>query len=46
MFSLERMSPEDAATLDARVRELMLPWSYDGMLELQTMGSVVWGCAA
>jgi SAM-dependent methyltransferase len=46
MFSLERMAPEDAATLDEQVRELVLPWSSHGMLQLQTMGSVVWGRAA
>jgi SAM-dependent methyltransferase len=42
-LSLERMSPEDAAALDQQLRKLVQPWSKDGMLQLQTTGSVVWG---
>jgi trans-aconitate methyltransferase len=42
-YSLQRMSPDDAATLDQRARKLLQPWSTDGMLRLQTTGSVVWG---
>jgi SAM-dependent methyltransferase len=42
-FSLERMSPEDATALDQQVRDLARPWSTEGMLQLRTTGSVVWG---
>jgi SAM-dependent methyltransferase len=42
-FSLERMRPEEAAALDGEVRELVRPWSGDGMLQLAVAGSVVWG---
>jgi SAM-dependent methyltransferase len=42
-FSLGRMAPGVAATLDEEVRELVRPWSRDGLLHLQVMGSVVWG---
>jgi trans-aconitate methyltransferase len=43
MFSLDRMAPDDAASLDQQVREILRPWSQDGMLQLQIGGSVVWG---
>ncbi len=42
-FSLERMRPEDAVSLDRHVRELVRPWSKDGVLQLAITGSVVWG---
>jgi hypothetical protein len=42
-FSLDRMAPAEATAFDQAVRELMRPWSRDGMLQLQVTGSVVWG---
>jgi SAM-dependent methyltransferase len=42
-FSLERMSPADAETLDQEVRDLVQQYAKDDMLQLQTTGSVVWG---
>ena len=42
-FSLDRMSPADAAVLDQHLRGLVQPWSSGGALQLQTTGSVVWG---
>lgn len=42
-FSRERMRPEDAAAFDARVRELVTPYSEGGMLHLDVFGVVVWG---
>lgn len=43
MFSLDRLAPAEAASLDRQVREVLLPWSHDGMLQLEVAGSVVWG---
>jgi trans-aconitate methyltransferase len=42
-LSLEHMPASDAATFDRQLRDLVSPWSKEGMLELQTVGSVVWG---
>ncbi|HLW01426.1 MAG TPA: class I SAM-dependent methyltransferase [Ktedonobacterales bacterium] len=42
-LSLEQMPPEEAAAFDERLRSMVEPWSRDGMLELQTVASVVWG---
>jgi ubiquinone/menaquinone biosynthesis C-methylase UbiE len=42
-LSRESMAPEAAAAFDAGLRDLVLPWSEDGMLELQTVGSIEWG---
>jgi ubiquinone/menaquinone biosynthesis C-methylase UbiE len=42
-LSLDRMPAADAATFDQQLRDLVSPWSTDGTLELQTVGSVVWG---
>lgn len=42
-LSRENMLPAASAAFDQRLRELVEPWSEDGMLRLQTVGSVVWG---
>jgi trans-aconitate methyltransferase len=42
-LSLDHMPTADAATFDRQLRGLVSPWSKEGMLELQTVGSVVWG---
>ncbi|MGH2390856.1 MAG: class I SAM-dependent methyltransferase [Chloroflexota bacterium] len=42
-FSPARMSSADATALDQQVRDLVRPWSREGMLRLRTTGSVVWG---
>jgi Mg/Co/Ni transporter MgtE len=42
-LSLAHMPASDAATFDRQLRDLVSPWSKEGMLELQTVGSVVWG---
>jgi hypothetical protein len=42
-LSLDRMPPAEAAAFDQQVSALVRPWSGDGVLQLETMGSVVWG---
>jgi hypothetical protein len=42
-LSLDYMPAADAAAFDRQLRDLVSPWSKEGMLELQTVGSVVWG---
>jgi hypothetical protein len=42
-LSLAHMPASVAATFDRQLRDLVSPWSKEGMLELQTVGSVVWG---
>lgn len=42
-FSRERMSEAMATAFDNEVRELVTPFSRDGMVELQVIGEVVWG---
>ncbi len=37
------MPAADANAFDRQLRTLVEPWSTDGLLELQTVGSVVWG---
>jgi len=45
MASLSRahMEAADAAVFDRKVWELVQPWSMGGTLELQAVGTVVWG---
>jgi SAM-dependent methyltransferase len=42
-LSLERMPPTDAASFDTGVREMVEPWSDEDSIQLQCIGSVVWG---
>jgi len=42
-LSRDHMSGADANAFDQQLRTLVEPWSTDGLLELQTVGSVVWG---
>ena len=42
-LSLEHMHPADAAAFDAGVRELVEPLSDEGHIQLQCIGSIVWG---
>jgi trans-aconitate methyltransferase len=42
-LSLDHMPASDAATFDWQLRDLVSPWSKEGVLELQTVGSIVWG---
>jgi SAM-dependent methyltransferase len=42
-LSRDRMRPEDAAAFDADLRALVEPFAADGQIELQVIGSVVWG---
>src|SRR5919202_4988484 len=42
-LSLDYMPAADAAAFDRQLRDLVSPWSKEGMLELQTVGSIVWG---
>jgi hypothetical protein len=42
-LSLDYMPASDAATFDRQLRDLVSPWSTAGTLELQTVGSIVWG---
>ena len=42
-LSLDHMPAPDAAAFDRQLRDLVSSWSKEGMLELQTVGSIVWG---
>jgi len=42
-LSRDHMPAADADAFDRQLRTLVEPWSTDGLLELQTVGSVVWG---
>lgn len=42
-LSRESMATDAAAGFDEQLRSLVEPWSEDGMLELQTVGSIEWG---
>ena len=42
-LSLDYMPAPDAAAFDRQLRDLVSSWSKEGMLELQTAGSIVWG---
>jgi trans-aconitate methyltransferase len=42
-LSLDRMPAADAAAFDRQLRDLVSSWSKEGMLELQTVGGIVWG---
>ncbi len=42
-LSQGRMPPADFAAFDSRLRELVAPYCKEGMIELQTIASVVWG---
>jgi trans-aconitate methyltransferase len=42
-LSLDRMPPAESAAFDQQLSAVVRPWSRDGMLQLETMGSVVWG---
>jgi ubiquinone/menaquinone biosynthesis C-methylase UbiE len=42
-LSLERMTPENAAEFDSRLRSAVKQWSANGLLTLQTVGIVMWG---
>jgi ubiquinone/menaquinone biosynthesis C-methylase UbiE len=42
-LSLEHMPPADATAFDTGVRELVEPWSNEGYIQLECIGSVVWG---
>jgi hypothetical protein len=42
-LSLERMSAENAVAFDKSLRALVMPWSHDGLLELQTSSHMDWG---
>jgi ubiquinone/menaquinone biosynthesis C-methylase UbiE len=42
-LSLDRMPAADAAAFDRQLRDLVSPWSKEGILELQTDGCIVWG---
>ncbi|MBA2363117.1 MAG: class I SAM-dependent methyltransferase [Chloroflexia bacterium] len=42
-LSRRRMPSADVAAFDHQLRELVEPWSSAGMLDLQTVASVVWG---
>jgi trans-aconitate methyltransferase len=42
-LSPAHMPASDAATFDRQLRDLVSPWGKESMLELQTVGSVVWG---
>jgi SAM-dependent methyltransferase len=42
-LSRDRMSPADATAFDNHLRELVEPWNIGGMLDLETIASVVWG---
>ena len=42
-LSLEHMPSSDAAAFDMGVRELVEPWSNEGHIQLQCIGSIVWG---
>lgn len=43
-FSRERMTPENAAEFDHRVRDAVTPHSVDGRLAMQVYAKVTWGC--
>ncbi len=42
-FAREKMTTEAAAEFDAAVQQAVSPFIRDGMVELQIVGSVVWG---
>ncbi len=42
-FSRQNMPPEAADAFDTGLRELVEPWSDDGVVVLQTIGDMVWG---
>jgi trans-aconitate methyltransferase len=42
-LSLDHMPASDAVTFDQQLRDLVSSWSEERMLELQTVGSIVWG---
>jgi SAM-dependent methyltransferase len=42
-MSLDRIAPTEAAAFDRQLHALVQPWSRDGVLQLETIGSVVWG---
>lgn len=45
-FSRDRMSPADADAFDSAVRDLIAPYSRDGMLRLEISATVIWGVPA
>lgn len=42
-LSRQTMPPESAAAFDNELRDLLAPWSEDGVVVLQTRGDLVWG---
>jgi SAM-dependent methyltransferase len=42
-LSRDSLAPDAAAAFDDGLRALVQPWSEDGMLELETVGSIEWG---
>jgi len=42
-LSRDHMPAADADAFDQQLRTLVQPWSADGLLELRTVGGVVWG---
>lgn len=42
-LSRDHMPPANAAAFDQELGEAVRPWRADGLLELQTVGGVVWG---
>jgi len=42
-LSRDHMPPADADAFDQRLRRLVRPWAIEDMLELRTVGSIVWG---
>jgi SAM-dependent methyltransferase len=42
-LSRQRMLPHEAETFDKEARSVISPYAHDGMVELQTSASVIWG---
>ena len=42
-LSLETMTAEQAAQLDAEMQALLLPFAQDGLLTLSVVGGMTWG---